>query len=195
MQVDAEGHEFCCAVHGYMLILICSICATERCSIAGYSKKYAVWIWSICLTSFVFCVTFLFGQVKKTFQCQKNTRTEQSRAPDWPALGLGLDKGMQFHLYHWQKHYGHSQHSFLFLFRLHILKREKKINQLTIASKLWMNQSWNYPWSTSEALEKEAAWIMWLHFLLLPFFQSFIIGKSLYFHHTVMVLWCTEAKW
>lgn len=65
---------------GYMLILIYSICATERwSSIVGCSKKYAAWIWSICLSSFVFCVTVLFGPgKKKKLQCLKNICKEQS---------------------------------------------------------------------------------------------------------------------
>lgn len=54
-----------------------------------------------------------------------------------------------------------------------------------------MKLSLEYFWGS----KKEAAWIMWLHFLLLSFFQSFVIGKRLYLHHTLIVLCCTEAKW
>lgn len=144
-----------------------------------------------------FVSLFCLGKKKKKTLNARKIHVE-SRAE--PALGSGLDKGMQFHLYHWQKHYGHSQHYFLFflfLFRLHIQKREKKINQLTI-DLLRLPQSYegtNHETIPGVLLEKEATWIMWLHFLLLPFFQSFIIGKRFYFHHTLIVFWCTEAKW
>lgn len=66
---------------GYMLILIYSICATKRwSSIVGCSKKCAVWIWSIRLSSFYFCVAVLFGpeKKKKKLHCLKNTCKEQS---------------------------------------------------------------------------------------------------------------------
>lgn len=105
---------------GYMLILIYSICATERwSSIVGCSKKYAIWNWSICLSSFVFCVTVLFEPEKKSFSVWKIH--VKSKASDWgPGLGSGFDRVMQFY-YHWQKHMVILNiYTFVFLLRLHI---------------------------------------------------------------------------
>lgn len=114
--------------HGHKLILIYFMCATERwSSIVGCSKKYAVWIWSIHLSSFVFCVTVLFGLEKKTFRVWKIH--VKRRGTDWgPGLGSGVDRVMQFHLHHRQKHYDHSKHTFFFYLRSHIWKSENKSN-------------------------------------------------------------------
>lgn len=147
------------------------------------------------------CHFSVWARKKNPPQCQKNTRREQSRAQACSGFrawqrdaitSLSLTKAL------WSFTTLFSFLSFL-VQAAHPEKRKE--NQSTdhwppaFASKLWRNQSWNYPWSTSEPLEKEATWIMWLHFLLLPFFQGFIIGKRFYFHHTLIVLWFTEAKW
>lgn len=140
---------------GYMLILIYSICATERwSSIVGCSKKYAAWIWSIRLSSFVFCVTVLFGPGKKKQSFSVWKIYVKSRASNWgPGLRSGFDRVMWFQLYHWQilviwNIYWCTFFSFLAQ-AAHIEKRKEKQSTdlwpAAFVSKLWRNRSWNCP--------------------------------------------------